>query len=60
MPFYPSVYIGRIASHASNSFGNIYQFDDIAKFGIITILLFMVASIVLSIISFKHNMTSDK
>ncbi len=60
LPFYPSVYIGRIITNSTNAFGNIYTFNDIAYLGLIPIGLFMFASIILSIVAFKRNMTSDK
>lgn len=60
LPFYPSVYIGRITTGAINSFNMPYLFDNIAKLGLIPIFVFMGLSIVLSIVSFKKNMVSDK
>ena len=60
LPFYPSVYIGRVATAAQNSFGEVYQFDSVAKLGIIPITLFLLASAALSIAFFERNMTSDK
>ena len=60
LPFYPSVYIGRIITNSTNALGIAYSFDDIASFGLITISLFMIASIFLAIIAFNKNMVSDK
>ncbi len=60
LPFYPSVYIGRVITNATNSFGNTYIFDNVAYLGLIPISLFMIASIVLSILAFKRSMISDK
>lgn len=60
LPFYPSVYIGRIITNAVDALGNIYLFDSVAGLGLITIIAFMVASIILTIVAFKKNMTSDK
>ena len=60
LPFYPSVYIGRIITNATNNFGTHYSFDNIATIGLITIVLYMTTSIVLSCIAFKKNMVSDK
>ena len=60
LPFYPSVYIGRIVTHSTNALGIAYSFDNIAALGLIPISLFMIASIVLTIIAFKKNMVSDK
>jgi ABC-2 type transport system permease protein len=58
-PFYPSVYIGRIVTNATNAFGNIYTFDNIALLGLIPLIIFMLSSVILTIISFKNNMVSD-
>ena len=60
LPFYPSVYIGRIITKATDAFGNIYLFNSIAGLGLIPIFTFMIASIILTIVAFKKNMTSDK
>ncbi len=60
LPFYPSVYIGRIITKATNSFGSVYTFDNIAGIGLVTISLFAIGSIILSVIVFKRNMVSDK
>lgn len=59
LPFYPSVYIGRVATVAQNSFGATYQFDSVAKLGTIPIMIFLLVSAVLSIVFFKRSMTSD-
>ena len=59
LPFYPSVYIGRVATASLNSFGEVYQFDSVAKLGIIPIMIFLLVSAVLSIVFFKRSMTSD-
>ena len=60
LPFYPSVYIGRVITNAQNSLGITYEFDRIAILGLIPIALFMIANIILSFILFKKNMISDK
>ena len=59
LPFYPSVYIGRVATASLNSFGEVYQFDSVAKLGTIPIMIFLLVSAVLSIVFFKRSMTSD-
>lgn len=59
LPFYPSVYIGRIITNATNVFGNNYTFDSIAIVGLIPLVIFLLASVILAIISFKKNMVSD-
>jgi len=53
LPFYPSVYIGRLISNGT-------AFNSVAGLGIIPISIFMVASVVLSFIVFKKHMISDK
>ena len=60
LPFYPSVYIGRIITRATNALGEVYTFGSVAWLGLIPIALFMISSIILSIIAFKRNMVSDK
>ena len=60
LPFYPSVYIGRIITNSTNVLGITYSFNNVAGLGLIPISVFMVASIVLTIIAFKKNMISDK
>lgn len=60
LPFYPSVYIGRIITNSTNALGVSYTFNSIASLGLISISVFMIASIVLSIFAFKKNMISDK
>ena len=60
LPFYPSVYIGRAATAARDSLGEIYQFDRVAWLGIIPIIIFLIASVALSIAFFERSMTNDK
>ena len=60
LPFYPSVYIGRIAVNATNALGVNYSFNSVAGLGLVVIFLFMVLSIVLTIVAFKRSMISDK
>ncbi len=60
LPFYPSVYIGRTITNATNAFGFNYVFDSVASLGMIPIFVFMFASIILTIITFKKSMVSDK
>ena len=60
LPFYPSVYIGRAATAARDSLGEIYQFDKVAWLGIIPIIIFLIASVALSIAFFERSMTNDK
>ena len=60
LPFYPSVYIGRIVTKATKTLGGIYAFDKVAGYGLIPIIIFMLVSVILSFIIFKINMVSDK
>ena len=60
LPFYPSVYIGRIITNSKNALGITYSFNNVAGLGLISIILFMISSIILTIIAFKKNMVSDK
>ena len=60
LPFYPSVYIGRVITGATNAFGNLYIFDRVAVIGLIPICVFVVLSVILSIIVFKKQMISNK
>jgi ABC-2 type transport system permease protein len=60
LPFYPSVYIGRIITNSTNALGITYSFNNVAGLGLMAISLFMISSIILTIIAFKKNMVSDK
>ena len=60
LPFYPSVYIGRVVTNATNSFGQTYTFSRVAGVGLIPITVFMAVSVILAIVAFKKNMVSDK
>jgi ABC-2 type transport system permease protein len=60
LPFYPSVYIGRIITKATNALGILYTFDSVANWGLIPIFIFMISSIILTIFAFKKNMVNDK
>ena len=60
LPFYPSVYIGRIITNSKNALGITYSFNNVAGLGLISIILFMISSIILTIIAFTKNMVSDK
>ncbi len=59
LPFYPSVYIGRVVVGATNVFNLPYLFDDVAKLGLVPIFLFAFSSIALSVVLFKRNMRND-
>ena len=59
LPFYPSVYIGRIITGATKTFGEVYTFDKIAIVGLIIIGIFTITSVILSFITFKNKMISD-
>lgn len=62
LPFYPSVYIGRVITGASHSLPDMgaYTFDNVAAFGIIPIAVFLVAFAALALVAFRRNMSSDK
>ena len=60
LPFYPSVYIGRVTTNAISALGVPYMFDTVAYWGLIPIFVFMIASIILTIVVFNKNMESDK
>lgn len=60
LPFYPSVYIGRIITNATNAIGITYTFNNTAILGLIPIFVFMITSIITTIIAFKKTMVSDK
>jgi ABC-2 type transport system permease protein len=52
LPFYPSVYIGRAITGATNTMGEVYAFDMTAALGCIPVLLFLIAGIALSVFAF--------
>ena len=60
LPFYPSVYIGRVTTQATHLLGTPYSFDSTAALGFIPIALFLTASVLLSFLIFKRKMCSDK
>ena len=60
LPFYPSVYIGRIITNSTNALGITYTFDSVASLGLIPIFFFMILSIFLVLFTFKKSMVSDK
>lgn len=60
LPFYPSVYLGRVCAGATKVADVLYTFDSIAGLGLIPIVLFMFASVILSFIIFKYSMVNDK
>lgn len=67
LPFYPSVYIGRVITGAGHSVTDYvamvsepYTFDETAKLGLIPIAVFLVVSVALSLAVFSAKMKSDK
>ncbi len=62
LPFYPSVYIGRVITGALHSLPDtgVYRFDSVAALGIIPVAVFLVAFAALALVAFKSNMKSDK
>ena len=59
LPFYPSVYLGRVSTSAVNALGTVYSFNGFAVISLITILIYTALSVLLSIILFKKSMVSD-
>ncbi len=57
LPFYPSVVLGRITTGALTSFGEAYRMSGI---GIGSLCIFLVVSIVFSILAFRRQMTHSK
>lgn len=62
LPFYPATYLGRIVTGANHSVTNYmtmaaeaYKFDDIAKWSVPTILIYLVLIIVLCLIAFQRK-----
>ena len=60
LPFYPSVFLGRIVTQATNSLNTIYVFDSKAILGLITIFAYMLLCILLSCLLFKQSMKNIK
>jgi ABC-2 type transport system permease protein len=60
LPFYPSVYIGKIITSATNALGGYYILDTSAWLGLLPIFIFMFSSIILSLIAFKSDMVNDR
>lgn len=60
LPFYPSVYMGRIITGATNAMGSYYSFHNFIYWGFASIVIFMLASIIFTIMAFKKSMVSDK
>ena len=66
LPFYPAVYIGRIIVKASHTpldasvSPSLYGFDDIAKYGILAICVYLGISIALAFVFFEQQKKSEK
>lgn len=60
LPFYPSVYLGKIITGATDSLGNIFVFNNTSKLGLIPIFITLTLSVIFSCIAFKKTMVSDK
>lgn len=67
LPFYPSVYIGRVITGASHSVTDFadpvlrpYTFDGVAALGFIPIAVFFAAGLILALVAFRAKMRSDK
>lgn len=55
LPFYPSVYIGRIVVGANHSDGSPYAFDNVAGYGLLTIFLYLGLSLLLACFFFYRQ-----
>lgn len=67
LPFYPSVYLGRVitgGAHSivdyTNPIAEIYRFDSTAKWGILTIAIYVFISIALALIFFSRMIKDNK
>lgn len=66
LPFYPAVYIGRIITKASHTPlddsvpPSLYAFDDVARYGLITIALYLLLSVILAFVFFQRQKRSEK
>lgn len=67
LPFYPSVYIGRVITGAVHtvavppqSVPQAYSFDNVASLGLIPIFVFLALSVCLALVFFKRNMRGAK
>ncbi len=67
LPFYPSVYIGRVVTGAVHTTPDPisgqpvpYTFDGVARLGLIPIIIFLLLAVILSLIAFRRNTVSDK
>ena len=60
LPFYPSVSLGRMVTGAMHTNLELYKFDNNMIIGIIVILIYLLISVILSIIAFKKQMTNEK
>ena len=59
LPFYPSVYIGRIVTGATNALGGTYSFNDVAVWGLVAIFAYMILSVLCAVVAFKRDMVND-
>jgi ABC-2 type transport system permease protein len=59
LPFYPTVYLGRVITGAEHTMGGVYEFDATAIIGLVTIFLYLAASIVLALVLFYKKSASD-
>ena len=59
IPFYPSVYIGRVVCGAKNAVGAVFLFDKVAYLGLLVIGIYTVISVLSAFLLFEKNMVSD-
>lgn len=60
LPFYPSVYLGRIITHSYKTDFTLYQFSTFSVLGLIILFLYLLIIIFLTIVIFKKQMSSEK
>ncbi len=67
LPFYPSVYLGRVITGANHSVTDYvsmtvepYAFDGVAKWGVVAVALYTILSVALALFLFRKKMKSDK
>ena len=60
LPFYPSVYIGRVVTNATKLLGVKYSFDTTAILGIVPITVVMIVSTACAFLAIKKDMSRDR
>jgi ABC-2 type transport system permease protein len=60
LPFYPSVYIGRVITGAQHTMGGVYEFDVTAIISLVMIIVYLIAAVVSAFLLFSVKAKSDK